>query len=295
VACLPRLIVIAKSCTGKNVNKRRAAAALLAENYSPGPTYLKQVLRDWLDDFHAPIEASLKRDRPYLKRPELSLDEQRKSFHRSERRRYGAVDPTVRATAELLKLILLGLAEAPGGDALAEVVAAFTAERVRASLSAASTEEIAQAYANVEEMMPAVTHSTHATYAYLTDHEDAFAALARTPHDREFVAGLVPTLREIVTADPEALARDLRLPYTLAWLHMRKQGLDEGFYQTLLAAITQLSALLHLDLEAGLQAGFRAGDAYAPPRPPDGSTDPDRPTTQANRAKAPEDASRRGD
>jgi hypothetical protein len=287
VANLPRLIVIAQSCTGKNVNKRRAAAALLKAGYSPGPTYLRQVLRDLLDDWDAAVAAPLKRNRPYLDRPGLSLDEQRKRFHRSEQRRYGAVDPKVRDkvrdTVERVKLILLGLAEAPGGDALAEVVAVFTAPCVRASLMDASTAEIAQAFADVEWGLPAVAHATHAYYEYLTAHEDHFATLMVQERERVAFAAFMRLLREIVAAGPEALVKELGLPLTLVALHMRKQSLQEGFDQKLLEAMMQASTLLHMDLEAAIQVGFQAGAPFALPAPLSESTHRDGPPNQDHR------------
>jgi hypothetical protein len=238
--CVLRLIVIARTRTGKNISVHRAASALADAGYSPGPKHLRALLfvrlAAWRSDTRAPLEWN----RPFLKES-LSPEEKRKRFHRSDQRRYGAtVDPALRAIVERLKLVVLGLADSTDGDPLEKVVAAFTSDQVLEALRASSDEEGAFQTASV--LAPAILPPTRATYTLLIDNAEPLKASLR-PRDAEEYARVVDLLHDLVSADPADFAAKLRVPFTLLIVYLTYlRRKDPAAVDTL---VTQMDAGIH--------------------------------------------------
>jgi hypothetical protein len=271
--CLPRLILIAQSRTGKNISVPRAAARLAAEGYLLGPKHLRDLLAACLFDLQAEVRAPLEQNRRYLTRRDLSAAEKRQRFHRSELRRYGGGDPRLRARVEQLKLILLGVSDTSRGGAIGAVLGMFTYEEVNASLRGASDEEITGAFEQLGQALPFVVSRTLGLYAMLLSSGDAVVA-SYGGWEGEALAQVMQALREVVQDGPDALAAGLRLPLTLALLHLRARQV-EGLDETLVAAYRELVELLTARLEEGARAAFQAMlmgvlDGSGPSSPKDG-------------------------
>ncbi len=200
--CLPRLIVIAQSRRGTNVRIDRAAYALASAGFSPGAQHLRALLVALNYELNAGVQDALKTNRRFLDRRDLSPEEQRKRFHRSEQRRHAGEDPAVRTTAEQMKLVLLGISDPQSNRAITDPLEAFSYERVRATLTSATDEAILGAYTFVGQQLPVVMPLVFAAYAAIRASGDALLD-AYEGMNRDAVARAIGLFSEILQAGPD--------------------------------------------------------------------------------------------
>ncbi|MGO8950086.1 MAG: hypothetical protein ACLQUY_21000 [Ktedonobacterales bacterium] len=224
--CLPRLLVIAGCCTGKNLSIPKAAYALASEGYVIDPKLLRGALESCLQELQSSIMDPIKWRRPFLDpRKRLPPEEQRQRLHRSEQKKYKHVDPAVGQLVEQVQLTLLGLTATTDDTALEQLLALFSYDRLSSSVKDASDNDIRQAFLDAGNVVPQLVPKglPLLSLVYTAGLADG---MAKDPPEW---ANLQQTLRELAHLfsgeDPAALARKVRIPITLVALHVQVQGI----------------------------------------------------------------------